>query len=105
MNSEELKIVMDALQGIGETAGDAFLAWLLISEALPVLGWVVVAGITAWAANRFFSAMSGRTDQDNAVKFLRERWLIGAPGPLTPDEQRRVLTKLAALEALEAQQK
>lgn len=48
MKDEQMKMVLDALTSLGEGAREAFFWWLFFDKALPVIGWLVFAGIAAW---------------------------------------------------------
>jgi hypothetical protein len=43
MKTEELQMILNALQSVGDGAKDAFFWWLVFDKALPVVGWLLTA--------------------------------------------------------------
>lgn len=41
MNDAQLKMVLDAMASMGAAGKEAFIWWLAMDKALPVLGWIV----------------------------------------------------------------
>ena len=41
MKTEELQMILNALQSVGDGAKDAFIWWLVMDKGLPVVGWLL----------------------------------------------------------------
>jgi hypothetical protein len=70
---EELKLIMQTLMGLGETAKEGFIWWLVIDKLIPTLGVIVcvggVVGVLAYVARRAFAYWFA---ESRAIATIRE---------------------------------
>jgi hypothetical protein len=70
---EELKLIMQTLMGLGETAKEGFIWWLVIDKLIPTLGVIGcvggVVGVLAYVARRAFAYWFA---ESRAIATIRE---------------------------------
>lgn len=69
---EELKLVIQMLQGLGETAKEGFIWWLLIDGALPKLLWAAGVGGFIWLGAYIVRKMSADSAAERAAQVEKE---------------------------------
>ena len=93
MSTEQLQMILNALQGLGVEGKSAFIWWLLLDKGLPVLGWLLTFCGLLWAGLKVLSAVSAASHMAK----LRDEMGIGHPGPLWDSEARAVANKVREL--------
>ena len=86
MNAEEIKLVTDMLQSLGQVGTTGFIWWLVMDKLIPAISWLV--GV--WMFMKYVClpvAMS--LDSYSTLCSLRDRLGVGSPGPLSPSELTR----------------
>ncbi len=96
MDNTQLKMILDTLQTMGATGHDAFVWWLLLDKALPVVGWLLTFAGLVWLAWRLIPRLGMLSFGEQVRDILG----VGCDGPLTPREARETLRRLNALRRL-----
>jgi hypothetical protein len=55
MNDTQLKMILDAMASMGAQGKEAFVWWLVMDKALPVLGWLVTLAAIVLIARTLIS--------------------------------------------------
>lgn len=50
MSTEQLKMLLEAMQSLGAGGKDAFIWWLVMDKGLPFLGWLMTLGAIVFVA-------------------------------------------------------
>ena len=58
MTTEQLQMILNAMQGLGLEGKQAFIWWLVLDKALPVFGWLATFGMGVWGVLRVVSKFS-----------------------------------------------
>lgn len=93
MNTEQLKMILDTLQTMGAAGHDAFVWWLVLDKALPVLGWLLTFSGLVWLAWHLMQ----RIDACSIGEQVRDAVGVGSAGPLVPSEARETLKRVHEL--------
>ena len=48
MSTEQLQMILNAMQGLGLEGKEAFIWWLVLDKGLPVVGWLSGLGLIGW---------------------------------------------------------
>ena len=48
MTTEQLQMILNAMQGLGLEGKEAFIWWLVLDKGLPVVGWLATFGVGVW---------------------------------------------------------
>lgn len=93
MNTEQLKMILDALQSMGVTGQSAFIWWLVIDKLVPSLVALFAISCAAFLLIRVVSLHSA----NSYLAALRDRMGIGSPGPLYQSEFDEVRKRVETL--------
>ena len=93
MNTEQLKMMLDAFAALGSSGKEAFIWWLALDKGLPVLGWLLTLLGLLWLARTILSMVSA----SSRMAKLRDEMGIGSPGPVWGDEARDVIKQVHKL--------
>ena len=93
MDNTQLKMILDTLQTMGAAGHDAFVWWLLLDKALPVVGWLLTFAGLVWLAWHLILPIGMLSIGEQVRDILG----IGCAGPLTPGEARETLRRLKEL--------
>lgn len=72
MDSEQLRMILDALTSMGEGGKEAFIYWLLMTEVVPAVVWVFAVSAIAWTLVTVFRIareLSDKADRDRNVEY------------------------------------
>ena len=58
MTTEQLQMILNAMQGLGLEGKQAFIWWLVLDKGLPAVVWLASLGVVAWGVLRLFSKFS-----------------------------------------------
>ena len=86
MNTEEIKVVTDMLQSLGQAGTTGFIWWLVLDKLVPVIGGLVGLGMTM---RYIFLPLAASTASYSTLCNLRDKLGIGSHGSLTPSELAR----------------
>ena len=94
MNADELKLITDTIQALGQNGQVAFVWWLVMDKLLPVLGWLA----TLWGILRYLVTPLTLTAKCYGdISNFRDVLGIGRPGALSPSEHYQTIKKLTEL--------
>ena len=60
-------MILNAMQGLGLEGKEAFIWWLVLDKALPVVGWLATFGMGIWGVLHLFSKFSDRVVLVDAI--------------------------------------
>jgi hypothetical protein len=106
MEIEQLKLILETLQGVGHEAGNLALLYLWLQFATSILGNLTLIGVFIGLFYSIYKGIRMSQGHDEAEAFLREmRDLLGTGvyGHLSSDERQRTMTALRKLVAKEKQ--
>jgi len=102
MDTEQLELIMKTLSTMGEDGKDAFIWWVILDKALPVVGGLIA----------LFALMSGTLvairvyltfcEMGKKLKNLRDLLGVGRTGYLTESEIDRTLDRAIELAEMQA---
>ena len=90
MDTEQLKMILETLRTMGAAGHDAFVWWLLLDKALPVLAWLLTFCGLVWLA----WCLIQRVGVNGAGEQVRDALGVGSPGPMLPSEARETLRRV-----------
>ena len=95
MNTEQLTMILDTLLTMGAAGQEAFIWWLLLEKALPLLVWLATFAGIMWLAWHLIQriGVAGLGEQ------VRDIVGVGSPGPMLPCEARDTLRRVRELVA------
>ena len=67
MNTEQLKMLLDAMQSLGAGGKEAFIWWLAMDKGLPILAWIITLGAIVFVA-RLVIRHAANCDRFNEVR-------------------------------------
>jgi hypothetical protein len=91
MQIEQLKLILDTLSKMGEAGQDAFIWYMILDKALPMVTWLITFAAIIWLANRGLRAVLSACESDKFAKELRRLLLPETYGEMTPHERSRIL--------------
>lgn len=101
---EELKLIMQTLAGLGETAKEGFIWWLVIDKLVPSVLWGCFAGslvaLGAYIARHVFTSMREEAEATKAIKTIRG--ILGVYSYPNPQQDARILDKFEFDQTIEA---
>jgi hypothetical protein len=104
MDIEQLKLILETLQGVGHEAGNLAALYLWLQFAGSVLGSLCVAatlvGIT-YIIYRAIRLSQGHDESETFLRDMRDQLRTGTGGVLTDDERQHTMTALRKLVAKE----
>ena len=106
MDIEQLKLILETLQGVGHEAGNLAVLYLWLKFATTLIGNLCIAGI---CVALFYCVLKGirmsqnHYDDEAFICEMRDQLRTGSGGFLTPNERQRTLTALRNLVAKEKQ--
>lgn len=90
---EELKLVVEALTGLGAQAKEAFIWWLVFDKLIPPVMFLAFTVTLAWTVLKVIRQASERPSEE-FIKWARDELRTGVPGPLTDVERARTVEAL-----------
>lgn len=96
MKTEELQMILNALQSVGDGAKDAFFWWLFFDKALPVIGWLLTAACVLTIVRLIIGAVATHEASVSVIKKYRNHFGVGG-GWLTDEEVRAVERRIDAM--------
>jgi hypothetical protein len=107
MDIEQLKLILETLQGVGQEAGNLAVLYLWLQFIGGVLTNLSVIGIFLGLFYFIYRAVWMSSGHDESAAFLREmrdQLGTGTEGPLTGNERQRTMTVLRKLVAKHKEQ-
>ena len=107
MDIEQLKLILETLQGVGHEAGNLAALYLWLQFIEGVLTNLSVIAVLLGFTYLIYKAIMISQGHDEAEAFLREmrdKLGTGVRGVLTTDERNRTMTALRKLVAKEKEQ-
>ena len=98
MDIEQLKLVLETLQGLGHETSTLAMIWLSLTYGTEVLGWLIAAGVITYVCRLFYSACTTES-QEQFFKEMRDHLGTGTSGPLTNRELRDTKNAIRVLVA------
>jgi hypothetical protein len=107
MEIEQLKLILETLQGVGHEAGNLAVLYLWLQFAGGVLTNLSIMGACVGIAYFVYRAIRMSQGNDESESFLcemRDQLGTGVYGHLSPDERQRTMTALRRLVAKHKEQ-
>ena len=104
MEIEQLKLILETLQGVGQEAGSLAVLYLWLKFGSSVIGHLFFAGGVVGVAYIVYRSIRLGTGADSADQFLRDmrdQLRTGPGGNLTEEERHRTIAALRQLVAKE----
>ena len=104
MEIEQLKLILETLQGVGQEAGSLAVLYLWLKFGATVLGQISFAGGVAGIAYIIYRGIRlsyGAESTDQFLCEMRDQLKTGVGGCLTDDERQRTIAALRQLVAKE----
>ena len=104
MEIEQLKLILETLQGVGQEAPSLAVLYLWLKFGATALGHLSLAGGVAGIAYivyRSIMLVIGSDSTDQFFRDMRNQLHTGTPGTLTEEERQRTITALRQLVAKE----
>lgn len=102
MEIEQLKLILETLQGVGHEAGNLAVLYLWLQFGSGAFANLCIAVAVLGAAYTGYRAVRACYDADASDSFLRamrNQLFPGTGGSLTDDERQRTMTAIRALVA------
>ena len=107
MDIEQLKLILETLQGVGHEAGNLAVLYLWLQFAGGVLTNLSIAGVAVGAAYLGYRSIRvgyGVDTYDAFFRSMRNQLFANTGGYLTDDERQRTMTALRKLVAEQKEQ-
>ena len=107
MDIEQLKLILETLQGVGHEAGNLAVLYLWLQFAASTIGHLLFAAFLGVAAYLIYKAIMISQGHDETEAFLcemRDQLGVGSRGILTKTEQFSTMTALRKLVAKHKEQ-
>ena len=107
MEIEQLKLILETLQGVGHEAGNLAVLYLWLQFGASILGNLTIASVFIGLFYVIYRAIRMSQGHDEAEAFLREmrdQLGTGIYGSLSSDERQRTMTALRKLVAKHKEQ-
>jgi hypothetical protein len=107
MDIEQLKLILETLQGVGHEAGNLAALYLWLQFAATTLGHLLFAAFLGVAAYLIYKGIVMGTGHEALEQFvfeIRDQLGTGTRGTLTTDERERTITALRKLVAKHKEQ-
>jgi hypothetical protein len=107
MDIEQLKLILETLQGVGHEAGNLAVLYLWLQFGASILGNLTLASVFIGLFYIIYRAIRMSQGHDEAEAFLREmrdQLGTGIYGSLSSDERHRTMTALRKLVAKHKEQ-
>jgi hypothetical protein len=92
MDIEQLKLVLDALQGLGDGAYSAFIFWVVVQNIPWFLLFSAIVGAVYRLILKSMDDTARQSRYDTLLRELRDRLNIGSDGYIT-DSEFKVLSR------------
>jgi hypothetical protein len=102
MDIEQLKLILETLQGVGHEAGNLAVLYLWLQFGSAAIANLCIAAAVLGAAYTGYRAVRACYDADASDSFLRDmrnQLLTGTYGHLTDDERHQTMAAIRALVA------
>ena len=93
MSTEQLQMILNAMQGLGLEGKQAFIWWLVLDKALPVVGWL----LTLVGILYFSKAVIQHVSAQSYLSRIKDDLRIGCPGVVVEEEAVEVLRRVRQL--------
>ena len=93
MNTEEIKLITDLLQSLGENGKEAFIWWLAVKYVAWYVTILIGIDIGGFFVVRVVAAFNG----EQRLKEIRDLLNVGDSGWYSDHEHRAVIRKIAEL--------
>jgi hypothetical protein len=107
MDIEQLKLILETLQGVGHEAGNLAVLYLWLQFGASILGNLTLASVFIGLFYVIYRAIRMSQGHDESEAFLREmrdQLGTGIYGSLSSDERHRTMTALRRLVAKHKEQ-
>jgi hypothetical protein len=104
MEIEQLKLILETLQGVGQEAGSLAVLYLWLKFGSSVIGHLFFAGGVVGVAYMLYKGIKmgiGTESTDHFLRDIRDQLHTGTPGHLTEEERHRTIAALRQLVAKE----
>jgi hypothetical protein len=107
MDIEQLKLILETLQGVGHEAGNLAVLYLWLQFAASTIGHLLFAAFLGVAAYLIYKGIRAGSGVDVCEQFIcemRDQLGTGVYGHLSKDERQRTMTALRRLVAKHKEQ-
>ena len=96
MDMEQLKMVLETIQQLGMQGKEAFIWWLVLDKALPVLGWMIFMCFLLVVIYWTIRAIMNHNDYYTAITQIREVLCLPRRWQYDDDDLDSMIAKLKA---------
>ena len=68
MDTEQLRMILDAMAGMGEAGKEAFIAWLMFTNLTAPIAWIIIVTVVCVAVYKVI-----RSERDRVIAANEER--------------------------------
>jgi hypothetical protein len=107
MEIEQLKLILETLQGVGHEAGNLAVLYLWLQFGASILGHLTFASVFIglfYVIYRAIRMTQGHDQADDFLREMRDQLGTGVYGHLSSDERQRTMTALRKLVAKHKEQ-
>jgi len=94
MDIEQLKLILETVNGVSGDAQMIAILWLVFDKLLPIIAWV---GVFYMLCVKIVQPLIDCTTDISLFKELRDDLRIGSPGDLAPYEKKATINKIKEL--------
>lgn len=97
MNTEQIQLVVNAIQTLGIEGKSAFIWWLVLDKLPGFIVWLVFISVIAFLCSKLLNTLSG---ESNFAK-VRDLLGVGTPGPVCASDAREVFREIKRLKGIQ----
>lgn len=94
MDIEQLKLILETVNGVSGDAQVVAILWLVFDKLLPIIAWV---GVFYMLCIRVAQPLIHAAFEDSTLSRFRDALNIGSPGVLTSAERLSTINKINVL--------
>lgn len=101
MKTEELKMIVDLLQSLGDSSANAFMWWLVSTTGVSILESIITAAGFLGVVYMITKTIANSIGLESWGQQVRDALGVGSPGPLISRERKEVIEAIRKLKAKE----
>lgn len=101
MKTEELKMIVDLLQSLGDSSANAFMWWLVSTTGVSVFESILTATVFLGIVYMITKAITNSIGLEAWAEQVRDTLGVGTPGLLVERERKEVLEQIRKLKSKE----
>jgi hypothetical protein len=93
MNTEQLQMIVNAIQTLGIEGKSAFIWWLILDKLPAFIVWISFISILGYLLSKLINVLFNESNFGKVRDILN----VGTPGTVTPSEVREVFREIQRL--------